>query len=69
MNLKFRTFKDGNMHSHVQSHKLVHVSDVRCDVHVSSTRVCAFVYFTVQYCTEYSSIESLFQAQDVQKQG
>ena len=69
MNLKLWTFKDGNMHSHVESHKLVHMSDVHCDVHVSSTSVCAFVYGTVQYCVEYSSIESLFQAQDVQKQG
>ena len=26
---------------------------------------CAFVYFTVQYCIEYSSTVALFQAQDV----
>ena len=31
------------------------------------TSGCAFVYFTVQYCREYSSTVSLFQAQDVWK--
>ena len=65
---KLRTFKDENMHSHVQSCKLVHVSGIHCHMHASSTSGCAFVYFTVQYCIEYSSTVSLFQAQDVQKQ-
>ena len=32
------------MLSHVQSHKLVHVSGVHCHVHTSSTSGCAFVY-------------------------
>ena len=65
---KLRTFKDANMCSHVQSHKLVHVSGVHCHTHASSISGCAFVYFTVQYYIEYSSTVSLFQAQDVQKQ-
>ena len=52
----------------VQSRKLVHVPGVHCHVCASSTSGCAFVYFTVQYCIEYSSTVSLFQAQDVQKQ-
>ena len=62
---KLQTFKDEIVHSHVQSRKLVHVSGVHCHVHASSTSGCAFVYFTVQYCIEYSSTVSLFQAQDV----
>ena len=56
------------MRLHVQSCKLVHVSGEHCYVHASSTSVCAFVYFIVQYCIEYSGTISLFQAQDVQKQ-
>ena len=39
--------KDANMHFHVQSHKLVHVSGVHCNVHVSSTSDQAFVYGVV----------------------
>ena len=35
--LKFQAFKDANMHSHGQSHKLVHVSGVCCHVCESST--------------------------------
>ena len=50
---------------HVQSRKLVHLSGVHCHVRASSTSGCVFVYFTVQYCIEYSSRVSLFQAQDV----
>ena len=46
--------------------KLVHTSGVHCHFCASSTSGCAFVYFTVQYCIEYSSTVSLFQAQDVQ---
>ena len=65
---KLRIFKDGNVRSHVQSRKLIHVSGVHCPVRASSTSGCAFVYFLVQYCIEYSSTVSLFQAQDVQKQ-
>ena len=53
------------MRSHIQSRKLVHVSGIHCHVWASSTSGCAFVYFTVQYCIEYSSTVSLFQAQDV----
>ena len=56
------------MPSHVQSHKLVHMSVIHCHVRASSTSGCAFVYFTVQYYIEYSSTVSLFQAQDVRKQ-
>ena len=40
------------MRSHVQLDKLVHVSGVHCHVRASSTSGCAFVYFTVWYCTE-----------------
>ena len=65
---KLQTFKDANMHLHVQSHKLVHVSGKHGHTCASSTSGCAFVYFTVQYCIEYSSTVSLFQAQDVRKQ-
>ena len=43
-----------NVRSHVQSRKLVHVPGVHCHVRASSTSGCAFVYFTVQYCIEYS---------------
>ena len=53
------------MSNHV---KLVHVSGVYCHVCASSTSGCAFGHFTVQYCIEYSSTVSLFQAQDVWKQ-
>ena len=51
-----------NVCSHVQSRKLVHMCCVHCHVHAPSTSGCAFVYFTVQYCIEYSSTVSLFQA-------
>ena len=44
---------------------LVHMSGVHYHMRASSTSGCAFVYFIVQYCTEYSSTVSLFQAQDV----
>ena len=63
-----RTSKDANVCLHVQSRKLVHMPGVLCHMPVSSTSGCAFVYFTVQYCIEYSSTVSLFQAQDVRKQ-
>ena len=53
------------MHLHVQSHKLIRMSCKHCHMHTSSTSGCAFVYFTVQYCIEYSSTVSLLQAQDV----
>ena len=55
--------------SRVQSSKLVHI--VYCTlscVCILYKWFCAFVYFTAQYCIEYSSTVSLFQAQDVQKQ-
>ena len=55
------------MSSHVQSHKLVHISVACCQVRASSINGSAFVYFTGQYCIENSSAASLFQAQDVQK--
>ena len=65
---KLRTFKDANVRLHVQSRKLVQVSGVHYQVCASSTNGCAFMYFTVQYCIEYSSTVSLFQAQDAWKQ-
>ena len=37
-----------NVHSHVQSCKLVHMSGVRCHVHASSTNGCV-LHCTVQY--------------------
>ena len=43
-----QTFKDVNMHSHVQSHELVRVSGVHCHLRVSSTSGRASVYCTVQ---------------------
>ena len=70
---KFTTYKPSscelsdseNVCSHVRSCELVHA---HCHVCASSRGGCAFVYFTVQFCMEYSSTVSLFQAQDVQKQ-
>ena len=56
-------FKDMNMCSHIQSHKLIHVSGIHCHVHTSSASGCASVYFTVQY----NSTVSLFPAQDAPK--
>ena len=53
-----------NVCSHNQPYKLVHVSGIHCHVRVSTTGY-AFVYFTAQYCTEYSSTVPLFQAQDI----
>ena len=56
------TFKDMNVHLHVQSSKLlVHVSGVHCHMYVSSTS-CTFVYFVEQYFIEYSIIISFFQS-------
>ena len=43
-------FKAVDMHSHVQSHKLVHVSGVHCHLHTTSTKGCALVHFTVTHC-------------------
>ena len=47
-----KTFKDVNVHSHVQSYKLVHVSRVRCHVHASLTSYSSG-YFTVLYRVQY----------------
>ena len=33
---------------------LIHVSGGYCHMHASSTSGCAFVYFIVQYCIDYS---------------
>ena len=55
------------MRSHVQSRKLVHMSGVLCHMRASSTTGCAFVYFSVQDCTEDRGTVPLFQAQDIQK--
>ena len=55
-----QTFKDVNVCSHVQSHKLVHMFGIHCHVCASSTCGWIFVYFI-----EYSSTVSLFQAKDV----
>ena len=65
---KLQTFKDADVHSHVQSCGLVDMSGVHCHVRASSTSGCAFVYFTVKDCREYSSTVCLFQVQDVWKQ-
>ena len=62
---KLQTFKDANVHSLVQSEKLIHMSEVHCHLRASSTSGCAFVSFAVQICIEYSSRVSLFQAKDV----
>lgn len=45
---KLQIIKDVNMCSHVQSHKLVHVSGTHCHVHTSCTSGCSFVNFTEQ---------------------
>ena len=60
-----RAFKDTNVCLHVQSSKLVHVSGVHCHMCAYSTTGCDFVYVTVQYCIEYGSTVSVFQAQDL----
>ena len=52
----------------VLTYPTIEVSPIYCHVCASSTNGCAFVYFTMQHCIEYSSALSLFQAQDVQKQ-
>ena len=57
-------FKDDNVFLHVQLQKLVCMSDIYCHVHASSTSGCAFVHFTVQYGTDYSSTVPLFQVQE-----
>ena len=49
-----RTFKNANMHSLVQSRELVHLPGLHRHMRASSTSGCAFVYFIVQYCIEYS---------------
>ena len=49
MNLQSANFKDANIHLHVQSHQLVHVSGIHCHVHTSSTRGSSFVNFTEQH--------------------
>ena len=63
---KLQTFKNSNLRSHIQSHKLVQMSGMHCHMHASSTSdsVC----FTVQHCIEHSRTVSLFQAQDGWKQ-
>ena len=57
-----------NGYLHTQTHKSVHMSGIHCHMHASSTGGCAFVYFIIKYCIEYSGTVYLFQAQDVQKQ-
>ena len=52
---KLWTFKDVNRHSHVPSHKLVHVSGIPCHICAPCTSGCTFLHFTVQHCIEYSS--------------
>ena len=42
---KLPTFKDSNLHSRFQSHKLVHVSGGHCHMCASSTSGCTFVHF------------------------
>ena len=62
---KLQTFRDANVHSLVQSEKLIHMSEVHCHLHASPTNGCVFVYFAVQSCIEHRSRVSLFQAKDV----
>ena len=50
----------------VSNHVLAHVSGAYCHVCALSIRVVLMC--TSQHCTDDSSTESLFQAQDVQKQ-
>ena len=45
--VKLQTFKDANVHSLVQSEKLIHMSEVHCHLRASPTNGCAFVYFAV----------------------
>ena len=45
--VKLQTFKDANVHSLVQSEKLIHMSEVHCHLPASPTNGCAFVYFAV----------------------
>ena len=42
--------------------KLVHMSGIHCHVCASSTTGCSFLYLTMQYCIEYSSIGSFSQS-------
>ena len=51
------------MRSHIQSHKLAHVSDVHCHVPASSARGCARVYFT-QHGTVAAQHEELTNEDD-----
>ena len=62
---ELQTFRDANVHSLVQSEKLIHMSEVHCHLRASPTNGCAFVYFAVQSCIEHRSRVSLFQAKDV----
>ena len=52
MNLRVGTFTDVNVHLHVESRKLVHVSGVHCHVHPSLS-FC----FCVLHCTVLYSIQ------------
>ena len=50
---KVQTFKDVNMHPHVQSHEPVLASGVHARVRASSTNGCASVQSTGAQSTEY----------------
>ena len=54
MNLQVVNFQRYGYVSHLQSCKLIHVSVGHCHMHASFTCGYASMYFTVQYCTEYS---------------
>ena len=54
MNLQVVNFQRCGYVSHLQSCKLIHVSAGHCHMHASFTCGYASVYFTVQYCTQYS---------------
>ena len=43
-----------NVHLHVWSHKLIHLSGEHCHVCASSTSDCAFISFDEKYCIEHS---------------
>lgn len=51
-----------HMYVHTSNHSLVQVTSIYGHLCASPTSGYASVYFTVQYCVEYSTTLSLFQA-------
>ena len=65
------TFQAANFQrcEHVFAYPITLVSSCVCiHCHVCASSKVVVLSCTVQYCTEYSSAVSLFQAKDVQKQ-